>query len=56
MKANMATNNLEDLEILKFYCEQGQGPGCLIMLAGNSLEEFEYKKEVLDQIVAETIK
>ena len=54
VSANMAKSNPEDLEILKMYREQGQGPGCLIMLTGNSQREFEYKKEVLDQILAET--
>jgi glycolate oxidase len=52
--ANMATNNQEDLEMLKKYKEQGQGPGCCIMITGNSQREFEYKKEVLDQILTET--
>jgi glycolate oxidase len=54
VSANMATSNLEDLEILEKFRTQAQGPGFIVAIAANSPEEFQYKQEVLQQIIAET--
>jgi len=54
MTANIATNNNEDLEYFKQYSDLIQGPGFLLIIAGNSPNDFEYKKRALQQIVEET--
>ncbi|MBA7607759.1 hypothetical protein ES703_14926 [subsurface metagenome] len=51
---NKATDNNEDLELLKQFTEEAQGPGFLLIIAGNSLGDFEYKKRALQQIIDET--
>jgi glycolate oxidase len=54
MSANIATNNNEDHEYLKQYTDLVQGPGFMIIIAGNSPRDFEYKKRTLAQIIEET--
>lgn len=54
MTANIATNNNEDLEYMKQYSDLVQGPGFLLIIAGNSPNDFGYKKRALQQIVTET--
>jgi hypothetical protein len=49
--SNIATSNYEERELAKEYLHKVQGPGCVIIIAGNSPGDFEYKKEVLQQIV-----
>jgi hypothetical protein len=51
MASNIATNNTEDQAYLKQFTASVQGPGFMIILAGNSANDFEYKKEVLQQIM-----
>jgi len=51
--ANKATNNNEDLELLKQYTAEVQGPGFLLIMAGNSPRDTEYKKRTLQQIMDE---
>jgi glycolate oxidase len=53
VSANIATNNNEDLAYLKQFTELVQGPGFMLIMAGNSPRDFEYKKRVLQQIVDE---
>jgi len=54
MAANAATNNEEDLKYFKQFTDMVQGPGFMLMIAGNSTRDFEYKKRVLQQIMKET--
>jgi glycolate oxidase len=54
MSANIATNNTEDIEYLRQYTEMVQGPGFMIIIAGNSPRDFNYKKEALAKIIGET--
>jgi glycolate oxidase len=52
--ANKATaNKAEEFEILAQIKKEILGPGCMVVLAGNSQGDFEYKKQVLEQIVKE---
>jgi glycolate oxidase len=51
--ANMATSNREERELTKTWMPQVQGPGCVVVIAGNSAGDFEYKKMVLEKIVEE---
>jgi len=53
MASNMATNNNEDLAYLKQFTDLAQGPGFLIIMAGDSPNDTEYKKKVLQQIIDE---
>ncbi len=53
MASNIATNNDEDDEYLRQFTELVQGPGFMIIIAGNSPRDFEYKKQVLDIITEE---
>ncbi|MBN1189625.1 MAG: FAD-binding oxidoreductase [Dehalococcoidales bacterium] len=50
MASNIATNNNEDIEYLKKYTAEVQGPGFMLIIAGNSANDFEYKKQVLETI------
>jgi glycolate oxidase len=50
---NKARNNEEDLELLKQYSAEVQGPGFLLIIAGDSPSDFEYNKETLGLIVKE---
>jgi len=51
MSANIATNNNEDLAYMKQFTNSVQGPGFLIIMAGNSPSDTEYKKKALQQIM-----
>jgi glycolate oxidase len=50
---NKARSNEEDLALLKQYTGKVQGPGFLLIIIGNSPDDFEYKKEALQQIMEE---
>jgi glycolate oxidase len=52
--SSIATCNEEDIEILQRLRKLEQGPGFLIVIAGNSPREFEYKQRVLHQIMEAT--
>jgi glycolate oxidase len=52
--SNLATDNEEDLEYLRRYSKEVQGPGFMLIIAGNSARDFEYKKRVLQQIIEAT--
>jgi len=51
---NITTCNEEEEEVFPRISKEVQGPGFFIILAGNTPEEFEYKKRVLAQIVSES--
>jgi glycolate oxidase len=51
--SNKARNNQEDLELLKQYSGEVQGPGFLLIMMGNSADDFEYKRATLELIVKE---
>jgi glycolate oxidase len=53
VSANIATNNPEDLKYLKQINEEVMGPGFQIIIAGNSENDFNYKKKALELIVKE---
>jgi FAD/FMN-containing dehydrogenase len=52
--SNLATSNQEMVEYFRKFNELVQGPCLMIIIAGNSETDFEYKKRVLDQIIVET--
>ncbi len=52
--ANMATSNEEDVKLFKEFNQYVQGPSFMIILAGNSAEDFDYKTKVLAQIITKT--
>jgi glycolate oxidase len=54
LSANMATDNIEDNKYLEIFRKHTQGRGFQVILAGNSPDDFEYKKLVLEQIIRET--
>jgi glycolate oxidase len=54
MAANAATSNEEDVRYFRQFTDAVQGPGFMIMIAGTSPRDFEYKKAVLRQIMEET--
>ena len=51
--ANITTCNEEEEETFKRLSKEVQGPGFLVIIAGNSTADFEYKKRVLAQIISE---
>ncbi|MCX7911678.1 MAG: FAD-binding oxidoreductase [Dehalococcoidales bacterium] len=51
--ANITTCNEEDEAMFKRLSREVQGPGFFIIIAGNSADDFAYKKKVLENIVAE---
>lgn len=51
--ANITTSNEEDEAMFKRLSQEVQGPGFFVIIAGNSPEDFAYKKKVLETIVAE---
>jgi glycolate oxidase len=53
MASNIARDNEEDVRILKQYTDMVQGPGFMIIIAGNSPRDFKYKKAVLEKIAAQ---
>jgi glycolate oxidase len=54
MASNIATSNDEDVAYFRQFSKSVQGPGFMIMIAGNSPRDFEYKKKVLEQIIKDT--
>ena len=54
MASNIAKNNQQDIEYLKQYTDMVQGSGFMLIIAGNSARDFEYKKRALQQIIEET--
>jgi glycolate oxidase len=52
--ANIATSNEEDLKLFREFSQYVQGPCIMIIIAGNSTTDFEYRTKVLKQIVEET--
>ena len=53
MASNITTNNNEDSVYFKQFNDLVQGPGCMLIIAGNSPDDFEYKKQVLQLIMDE---
>jgi len=51
--ANITTSNEEEAQVFKRMSREVQGPGFFIIIAGNSPEDFEYRKRVLQQIISE---
>ncbi len=54
LASNMATSNDEDFEYFEQLRKLVQGPGFQVIIVGNSPGDFEYKKQVLEQIISET--
>jgi len=54
VSSNITTSNEEDFETLEQFTREVQGPGFMVIIAGNFDEDFEYKKKVLAQIIKET--
>ncbi|HEX7475054.1 MAG TPA: FAD-binding oxidoreductase [Dehalococcoidales bacterium] len=52
--ANMATSNEEDIRLFQEFSKYVHGPCLMIVIAGNSDNDFEYKSRVLAQIIRET--
>jgi glycolate oxidase len=52
--SNIATSNEEDYKYFEQLRKLSQGPGFQVILVGNSPDDFEYKKQVLQQIISET--
>jgi glycolate oxidase len=51
--ANITTSNEEEEETFNRLNKAVQGPGFFVIIAGNSPEDFEYKKRVLQQIISD---
>ncbi len=51
--ANITTCNEEDEAMFHRLSREVQGPGFFVIIAGNSPDDFAYKKKVLETIVAE---
>jgi len=51
--ANITTSNEEEEATFKRMNQEVQGPGFFIILAGNSVADFAYKKRAMEQIVSE---
>jgi glycolate oxidase len=51
--ANITTCNEEDEAMFKRLSQEVQGPGFFVIIAGNSPDDFAYKKKVLETIIAE---
>ncbi len=49
--ANITTCNEEDEKMFNRLSKEVQGPGFFIIIAGNFVEDFEYKKKVLQKII-----
>ena len=52
--ANLATDNVQLLQYFEDFSKLVDGPCYMIMILGNSPDDFEYKCRVLDQIIKET--
>jgi hypothetical protein len=55
MSANAATSNEEDVKYFKQFADSVQGPGFMLIIAGTSSRDFDYKRRVLRQIMDETV-
>jgi len=53
MASNIATDNGEDMAYLKKFNAEAQGPGFMLIMAGNSPNDTEYKKQACQKIVEE---
>jgi glycolate oxidase len=51
MASNISTDNNEDRKYLKEFDRLVKGPGFLLIIAGNSPNDFEYKTQVLQMIM-----
>lgn len=51
--SNITTCNEEEEEVFKRISREVQGPGFFVIIAGNSREDFIYKKKVLEKIVSD---
>jgi len=55
LSANLTPSNEEDARLYKQLMNESQGkPGFMVVLAGNSGRDFEYKKRVLEAIAGDT--
>lgn len=54
VSSNITTSNEEDFAKLEEFLREVQGPGFMVIIAGISKEDFEYKKKVLSKIIEET--
>jgi glycolate oxidase len=54
VSANISASNEEDIKNFERLRKLVQGPGFLLIIGGNSPDEFEYNKRVLQQILKET--
>jgi hypothetical protein len=54
VSSNITTSNEEDVATFERLRKLVQGPGFLLIIAGNSPEEFQYYQQVLQQILKET--
>lgn len=54
VSSNITSSNEEDFSTLEQFMKEVQGPGFMVIIAGNYSEDFEYKKKVLEQIIKET--
>ena len=54
VSSNITTSNEEDFATLDKFTKEVQGPGFMVIIAGNFDEDFAYKKKVLEQIIKET--
>jgi glycolate oxidase len=52
--ANIATSNEEEVKLFAEFSNYVQGPCFMIIIAGNSEKDFDYKTRVLEQIINET--
>src|SRR4030042_261991 len=52
--SNIATSNEEMVKLFKEFSGMVHGPCCMVIIAGDSPNDFEYKTKVLTQIAAET--
>jgi hypothetical protein len=53
VSCNITTCNEEEEKVFAKMSKEVQGPGFFVIIAGNSPEDFDYKKKVLAQIVKE---
>jgi glycolate oxidase len=51
VSCNVTTCNEEEEKVFARMSREVQGPGFFVIIAGNSPEDFEYKKKVLEKIV-----
>ena len=54
VSANVTSSNEEQEALFHKIAGEVQGPGFVVILAGNSEKDFEYKKKVLETIIAAT--